>query len=426
MSSARIRYDLQPPPWISSKVAAAAISRVKNPVRAAPSQFTDPVCLAEHGGVLGHYSRDGGNGGSESDGSGSDGNRDGGSGGGGSGSSCGSDGRGAFWGQTAAVPIVTDDVRILGGQDATLPAGVLHVDGGSGVDPATYRFYDFTLPAEAPSILAIAGGSALPRAYACVDGMGPGWVPCARFVAAAAGTEIRYIHVAAAAYVAVAQALTTEGWLVSAPVRPGTPHPLHTVQATTLRWVTDCEARNALSKFADSAPGAASAASLTDAVYDKEMNVPRSMLSWGAVGAQLAREHKIDADTCEPLASYIRGVLRVQNSRRRQGGEGLAAADTAPLLAYNTPQRMSREQTAHAVALYYWAAIHSDAATRPLPAAVARQSLELYLRFGFVLLRKRAYQFRGNGSSGSSARTNTKRRRRVESSSDEDDEEEDD
>ena len=308
----------------------------------------------------------------------------------------------------------------MGGQDVTLPAGVLHEDGSAGADAATYRFYDFTLPADAPAVLAIAGGNALPRAYARVDGMGAGWVPCARFVAAAAGAEIRYVHVGAAAYVAAAQALTAEGWLVSAPVRPGTPHPVHTVQAMTLRWVTDAEARNALSKFADAAPGVTSPAdslTLLDAVYDKELNVPRSMLSWGAVGALLAREHKLDADTCEPMASYIRGVQHVQNRRRRSGAvtAGVAAA---PLLTYNTPPRMSREQTAHAVALYYWAAIHTDEATRPLPTTVARQSLELYVRFGFVLLRKRAYQFRGRG--------NAKRRRAATPTSDEGDSDDDD
>ena len=354
--------------------------------------------MAEHCGMLGHY-----------------------------------DDAGCFWGETAAGPVTVpeEDLCLLGGQNVDVPRGSV-ADGGAAAaaDDGTYKFYDFSLPAGAPAVLALSG-AIFPESVAAyggeyVHGMGAPWVPCAPFLDSATGAEVRFVRLAARKeYVETAHRLCAEGWLVSAPVMPGTPHPVHTVQAGTLRWVKDTEVEHALCKFADSMPGrgrghgggttqsGADHLSLLGLVYDGDLNVSRSMMSWGALGACLARRMGSEVlleEVCEPLASYVAGVQRVQSRRNCSGvAAGRAAGIT---LAWNTPQKISKEQAAHAAALFYWAAVHTHAPTRPVPAHIARAALELYVRFGHVLLRKRAYQFHTSGGS--------KRRRDADADADAD------
>jgi hypothetical protein len=69
-------------------------------------------------------------------------------------------------------------------------------------------------------------------------------------------------------------------------------------------------------------------------------------------------------------------------------------ADVAlPALECNSPQKMSAPQCMHASLLFYWCSIHKDEDTRRIDKTAAKQILEMYLRFGHVVLRKRAYQF---------------------------------
>lgn len=358
-----IRYDLRPPPWSTGKISATPASRAKNPLRQVSDQFTEPVCLAEWRGRLGHYHN------------------------------------GQFWDQTAGRPVATaDGVIVHGGADATIPSGAV---AETSVD--TFKLYDFALPATAPPVLAVwSPSSSAVDDLEAVEAMDAPWVPCARFLELAKDGHVRFYRVAdRKQFLSIAQSLCVQGWLVSAPTVDGA-HPVHSIQLSLLRWVKDTDAEHALSKFADSMPGIAcgagrgyvppaAAPTLLGMVYDHDMNVPRSMMSWGALGARMAKAGgPLPADTCEPLKSYIHGVITVQSSRNRQGG---AVASTDALLQWNMPQRMSKEQVAHAAALYYWAAIYvADKA--PLAAGVARQALELYLRFGAVVLRKRAYQFK--------------------------------
>lgn len=362
-----IRYDLKPPSWNTGKITATPASRAKNPLRQVSDQFAEPVCLAEWGGRLGHYFE------------------------------------GLFWDETAGRPVQTKDgVIIHGGADATIPAGAFAEAAAD-----TFKLYDFALPAMAPSVLAVWSPSAGVEdvlGLEAVAGMEAPWVPCTRFLELASGREapVRFYRVADRKhFVATAQLLCVQGWLVSAPTVGGA-HPVHSIQLSLLRWVKDTDAEHALSKFADSMPGIAcgagrgyvppaSAPTLLGTVYDQDMNVPRSMMSWGALGARMAKTGgSLPAGTCEPLKSYIHGVIAVQSSRNKQSGVG---GTPDALLQWNMPQKMSKEQVAHAAALYYWAAIYvGDEA--PLAAAVARQALELYLRFGAVVLRKRAYQFK--------------------------------
>jgi len=54
---------------------------------------------------------------------------------------------------------------------------------------------------------------------------------------------------------------------------------------------------------------------------------------------------------------------------------------------------MSSAQIAHASDLFYWCAVHSDPESLPQPRETLRNALEMYLRFGHVVLTKRAYHF---------------------------------
>jgi hypothetical protein len=121
------------------------------------------------------------------------------------------------------------------------------------------------------------------------------------------------------------------------------------------------------------------------------------MISWGAFAACLAKgvsKQIKPSAVCEPLASYVRGVVRVQRQRNgflTEDDDGQASH----LVTYNSPQKMTPVQCEHSAAMYYWAGIHSDDGTRVISRLHAKRSLEMYLRFGHVLLRKRAYKFHG-------------------------------
>ena len=130
-------------------------------------------------------------------------------------------------------------------------------------------------------------------------------------------------------------------------------------------------------------------------VYDDSMAVSRDIMCWGAFSAWVCRRWLAGrarepwpelGQICQPLASYAAALFHLHTCR--------TTGDTpspGQFLAFNTPQKMSQAQVLHATALFYWASIHADDSTRLLTRADARTGLELYLRFGYVVLRKRAY-----------------------------------
>jgi hypothetical protein len=399
-----IFYDLEPPPFsVGGQVAAAArpvaatTTRTKNPSRAASEQFTEPVRLAVRlaDGAMGHYNTD----------------------------------TQMFWQQTARAgqELPVAEVNILAPKEVAIPPGVLCGDLPCPITSDTcFDFLDFTVPATSPPILTV--GCPLSDVHALTELLAeveaqveiltnpcpPPFQPSAHFTAAVAAhkLEVVFVLVSRGSAPEISHRLCSKGWYVSVLLQPGDATPKIRVQASLLRWVKDCEVDHALSKFADSMPGMAPITASSsparclltwdDVVYNDDMNVPRSMMSWGMLAAWLAKgsptsrgfSHSyrpFDLNTiCEPLASYMKGVLEIQERRNSGCDED---AEPVLLLQWNSPQKMTSEQCGHAAALFYWCAMHKDDASRPLPKSVCKRSLELYLRFGYVFLRKRAYQF---------------------------------
>jgi hypothetical protein len=102
---------------------------------------------------------------------------------------------------------------------------------------------------------------------------------------------------------------------------------------------------------------------------------------------------------CEPLNSYVQACQRVLQARATH--QPITAADAA--LPFNSPAQMTEAQQQHALVLFYWSFIHADAATQPAPQSMFLRALEMYLAFGYVIVRKRTYEFHNE----------TKKRKRV-------------
>jgi len=197
--------------------------------------------------------------------------------------------------------------------------------------------------------------------------------------------------------------------------------PVLRVQSDTMQWVKDTDVAQDLARAVDFVPGMTessgessavvlhSAPALRvwdDVVYDADMNVCRAMVSWATLAAVLAQDWTRQGtaadptveNVCEPLASYIHATCDVQARRmhpRKRAAAGREDMRGAPSLTYNSPQRITDGQAAHAMAVYYWTAVYADEASRPFQAIHGKRVLEAYLRFGHILLKKRSYKFRG-------------------------------
>lgn len=221
--------------------------------------------------------------------------------------------------------------------------------------------------------------------------------------------------------------LLAAGYIVSGAVESGskdTRAARTRVKTHMLRWLRDADLLSALPGIVDytsvlSCTEVAAQTPRPFSVYDSAMNVPRDMLCWGMYAAWVERGLAAGEDggagmlsaeapltdaapaalsprtqLCEPLQSYV-STLREFTAKRTQasGSVGQHQNVLSAQLKYNSASKPSRTQQAQALALYYWAAVHADEASMPISREAARQALELYLMFGHVVLRKRAYQF---------------------------------
>jgi hypothetical protein len=127
------------------------------------------------------------------------------------------------------------------------------------------------------------------------------------------------------------------------------------------------------------------------AMYDAEYHVQRTFLTWPMFAALVAcKSRRPAAQFPEPLASYVRAVRAAAAARKQAQSDAHASSQ----LAFNCAPECTRAQCWHAITLYYWAVLHVDDATLPAPREALRRALEMYLAFGTVVLRKRAYAFK--------------------------------
>ena len=219
---------------------------------------------------------------------------------------------------------------------------------------------------------------------------------------------------------------------------PSGARPVVRTQCVSLHWIKDTEAMQVLTRFADTlAPtptqeltrdtmpslqglmydvdGSGSAAAKDAAATPcQELNMRRDNLNWSAfatqyvmaTGLSFSRRRDLStavlARTFEPLASYARALLHIHEVRAADERER-PSIKPPTMPTFNMASKMTIAQTAHILQLYYWAVVHVDAKTARVPRAAARAGLELYLRFGAAVVKRRAYVFH----------TNTGKRRRA-------------
>jgi hypothetical protein len=214
----------------------------------------------------------------------------------------------------------------------------------------------------------------------------------------------------------LAHMLAARGFVVSPPSSNAsmrTDAAFSRVTSSVLKWIKDDDCVSELSAIVDQLPGllhgskrrdassgnvnTAALGTLTGVMYDTTFNVQRLMLCWGMLAACASRTLPDDAcitDVPEPLQSYIRLVREFEHMRECLTDVADApAVDVVKTMTYNSAPKLSAAQSASALTLFYWAAVHDDDGTRAVPRSVARRALEMYIPFGHVILRKRAYRF---------------------------------
>lgn len=174
------------------------------------------------------------------------------------------------------------------------------------------------------------------------------------------------------------------GFLVACCGKPAT---FTRVKGMQLKWMTDTECATTMSTIIDAMPGFSDTAS---EIYTDDFQIQRPMLSWAMLSGCLSKDATVDTTKlCEPIRSYCQALSTVKEYRSRTGTiEGFVEAP----LSYNVAAKLTYEQQMHASTIFYWAALHGR---RLLPDAHLRKALGMYLMFGFVLVRKRAYEFHG-------------------------------
>jgi hypothetical protein len=208
----------------------------------------------------------------------------------------------------------------------------------------------------------------------------------------------------------VASVVVQAGALVSGGAyAPHTPAPQCRVKHQPLKWIKDVDFAQEIASIVDQMPGLYKKRPAIDpteapvawsyVAYDQAFDVPRQLLSWGFFAAWVAKNATAAdlARGCEPLRSYMVALQQSEDARFDDDVAAAAGSAAVGLPAFNTAPKMSAAQLDHAMRVFYWAALHVDDATRPIPRECARHILDMYLMFGTVLLKKRAYNFQGTG-----------------------------
>jgi len=190
--------------------------------------------------------------------------------------------------------------------------------------------------------------------------------------------------------------------------------PVLRAQCTLLHALKQSSMEDDLARCADAVTSSrvvSHAGSLTGMYKLPHVNVTRAALTWGMFAAlhmskQLFLRDGGDGSHAEkpsalfePLASYAQAVLDVQDARAR-------AIAPCIHMQYSTEQKPSMAQCAHALVLFYWAAVHADPDSAIMSPDTARLNLELYVRYGLLVVRRRAYHFQ-NGNKKRRKRKNT-------------------
>lgn len=381
-----------------SEVAKPGTTRVKNPTRQAPLPFANPVTLVsfESSGktLFGHLER--------------------------------VDGDKAF-----VIPAMSSDTISLSLADVSILLKAKDVPGipatscmytfqvggkARSKDTPEADFFNFSILTKQPSILYVRSTKSEDDLKRVLEPLGQVavFVKRSKIENTAEGpwqefwdeadedASIGVVDTSNADHCALAHRFVHAGLVVSSPVSvPGARAPHIRVKASILRWVKDAECMPAISGIADQLSGIRLSHDLGEkeddempwsgALYDDKFDVQRIMLCWGMLGAWISTAPGLDPKTLsEPLQSYVR-VFRAFESMRH--GE-IKAVDPTKTLKYNCAAKLTAEQTRQALCLFYWAAIHADDETLPVPRSYFRRALELYTSFGHVVLMKRTYNFR--------------------------------
>ena len=348
----------------------------------------------------------------------------------------------------ATVVVATDAIKTLTRAEAlpAIPPSVFCGDAaakrqhtGSSID-----FISFCIPAGAPAVLFVrpcgdtriewttdvlldtitrvvgpAFGTPIVAETAAMDG----WLPCSHFTDGGDATGgvppiialLNLTPLGVEQCTRAAHGLAATGLVISAPFSvhgSSGPAPFARVTSSVLKWIKDSDVMTDLSAIVDQLPGLlhgntkrdsvlgnaavsldAEPSTMSGVIYDAGFNVQRLMICWGMLAASLSRNMDDISDVPEPLCSYIRLIRGFECMRDSRGSDAVDAADLTKLLTYNVAPKLTAAQACNALTLFYWAAVHEDDATRALPKDVARRALEMYVPFGHVILRKRAYRF---------------------------------
>ena len=212
-----------------------------------------------------------------------------------------------------------------------------------------------------------------------------------------AETCVWRIGLVSVAHISVrAAALLQAGFFVSC---CGTPAKFTCVKSMHLKWTTDDACASTMSTIHDTMPGLTLGAD----VYTVDFQVHRCMLHWSMLAG--FRSHQpASGPVAEPLKSYVETLAAVK-AHRKLTGRVDDFRQASAVLKFNTPARLTSAQHKQALSIFYWASVCDS---RPLSEAdrnLFHRALNMYLHFGFVVLRKRSYEFRGNGKKKQAAFT---------------------
>jgi len=201
--------------------------------------------------------------------------------------------------------------------------------------------------------------------------------------------------------------LITAGYIVAC-CGP-TAQPFVRVKSTYLKPTTDAACATTMSTINDAMPGLTAG---TD-IYTSDLQVHRCMLHWSMLAGCRAAQEQSRAQSqaqdlhmtppcpvrhgTEPLQSYLDALAAVK-AHRRETGRVDTFSGVEAVLRYNAAVEVTAAQRRQAISLFYWATLQYDVPEETR--ALLRRALNMYLHFGFVVLRKRAYEFRGKGKKG--------------------------